>query len=188
MELNQAIRGRRATRAFSPVPISRPVVDKLIDAAIQAPSAGNEQPWHFTVVQNLELLDRISEAAKADMVDVAERQRFPSRLHENMGDPDFHVFYHAPTLIVISARRGTWAHEHAALAAQNLMLTAYSLELASCWIGFAQRWISSSAGISVLGIPADFAPVAPIIVGHPVGEMAPVPRRQPLVRWIERQP
>jgi len=60
MEFFEALYGRRATRAFSPQLVSRPVIERLIDAAIQASSAVSEQPWDFAIIQNGELLDRIA--------------------------------------------------------------------------------------------------------------------------------
>ena len=50
MDLVEAVYGRRATRAFSPQPVPRAVLERLIDAAVQAPSAVNAQSWDFAVV------------------------------------------------------------------------------------------------------------------------------------------
>ena len=82
------------------------MLESVIDAAIEAPSAVNEQPWDFTIVHNAALLDRISASAKHHMLEAIESASFPTRLHENLDDPNFHVFYHAPALILISARAG----------------------------------------------------------------------------------
>jgi nitroreductase len=185
LELTEAIYGRRATRSFTAEAVQRPILEALIDAAIQAPSAVNEQPWDFAVVQNAALLDRISAAAKAHMLKAMESSSFPRRLHENLDDPNFHVFYHAPALIVISAKSGEWAVEDAALAAENLMLAAYAHGLGSCWIGFAQRWLETADGKDAIGAPQDFVPIAPIIVGHPGQTMAPVPRNAARRRWLD---
>lgn len=109
MELREAIYRRRATRGFTREPVSKELIEKLVDAAIHAPSAVNEQLWDFAIVQDTMLLDRISAAAKAHMAKAMASNEFPRRLHENLDDPDFHVFYHAPVLIVISAKSGDWA-------------------------------------------------------------------------------
>lgn len=185
MDLTEAIYGRRATRAFTPEPVTQPVLEQLVEAAIQAPSAVNEQPWHFAVVRNAPLLDRIAVAAKAHMLEATESGSFPRRLHEHLENPGFHVFYHAPALIVISARAGDWAAENAALAAQNLMLAAHALGLGSCWIGFAQRWLETPEGRRALDLSDDVVPVAPIIVGHPAEVPPPVPRNPPRLRWFD---
>ena len=184
MELREAIYGRRATRGFTREPVSKELIEKLVDAAIHAPSAVNEQPWDFAIVQDTMLLDRISAAAKAHMAKAMASSEFPRRLHENLDDPDFHVFYHAPVLIVISAKSGDWATENASLAAENLMLAAYAQGLGSCWIGFAQRWLETEEGKRAIDVPEDFYPVAPIIVGHPSMIMPVVPRNPARIRWI----
>ena len=49
MELQDAVRARRAIRRFSPEPVDRSVIEDLVEAATLAPSAGNEQPWRFHV-------------------------------------------------------------------------------------------------------------------------------------------
>lgn len=185
MLLDEAIHGRRATRRFAPEAVDRSILERLVDAAIFAPSAVNEQPWHFTIVRNRPLLDRISAEAKAHLLGAMAGQGVPERLHENIDNPDFHVFYHAPVLILISARRGQWAVENATLAAENLMLAAHGEGLGSCWIGFAQRWLETAAGMTLLGIPADVLPVAPIIIGHPAETVPPVVRKPPELQWID---
>lgn len=185
MDLNDAIYGRRATRAYSVAPVLKEVLKALIDAAIQAPSAVNEQPWDFTIVQNTALLDQISATAKAYMIETMPSGSFPEHLHEHLESADFHIFYRAPVLITISARAGAWAVENATLAAENLMLAAHGRGLGSCWIGFAQRWLETPEGKRMLGIPEDFEPVAPIIIGHPAVPATPVPRDPPQLRWID---
>jgi nitroreductase len=104
---------------------------------------------------------------------------------ERLSDPDFQIFYHAPALVVISAvAAGPWIVEDCALAAENLMLAAYSEHLGTCWIGFVQGYLNTPAGKSFIGAPADSIPIAPIIVGKPKSLPPPVPRREPEIRWI----
>ena len=123
MDLREAIYTRRAVRAYIQEPLDRELIGGLIDAAIQAPSAVNEQAWSFCVVQDQQLLARISEASKAHML--AHHQGVESRMRQMLKNPDFNIFYHAPALILISStHRGRWAVENCALAAQNLMLAA----------------------------------------------------------------
>jgi len=65
MELLEAIYTRRATRSFLPEPVSDETVRRLLEVAVQAPSAMNAQPWRFVVIQDPVRLDRYSERAKA---------------------------------------------------------------------------------------------------------------------------
>ena len=119
MELMDAIFKRRSVRDYRTDPLTRETVTRLIEAAIHAPSAVNQQPWSFSVVRDPRLLDRMSHDAKAHMLNVRPAA-LPAHLYESLANPDFHVFYHAPVLIVISAiERGPWIAEDCALAAEN---------------------------------------------------------------------
>jgi nitroreductase len=185
MDLEAAIFGRRAVREFTAEPVPEDVLRRLIDAAIQAPSAINQQPWSFTVVRDQPLLDRISRAAKAHMLSTLSAGAAPHHFKELLSNADFQIFYHASALILISAvDAGTWAVEDCSLAAENLMLAACAAGLGTCWIGFAQNWLGTSDGKASLGLPATHLPVAPIIVGHPKTPAPPVARKAPEIRWV----
>ena len=189
MDLAEAISGRRSTRAYEDKPVDATMIRQVIDAAVQAPSAINEQPWTFTVIRDQALLDRISQDAKAHMMATMPADMgagtHAGRILAMLSDPAFQIFYHAPVLILISgAAPGGWIVEDCTLAAANLMLAAHSLGLGSCWIGFAQRYLAGAAGKQALGLPESWVPVAPIILGHPRAPAAPVARREPEIRWI----
>ena len=185
MDLEQAIYSRRAVREYKEESIGRPVLQKLIGAAIQAPSAVNEQALLFSVVQDPGCLTLISREAKAHLQKAPPQNLALHRLHELRDDPNFDIFYHAPVLIVIaSATQSRWAVENCALAAENLMLAACAEGLGTCWIGLSQGWLATPEGKAALGLPADCLPVAPIIVGWPKSPSPPVPRKEPQIRWI----
>jgi nitroreductase len=185
MDLKEAIYTRRAVRDFTDEPVDAESIRELINAAIQAPSAVNQQPWSFSVVCDKELLASISRKAKAFMLNNLPAGPMASHFQQMLGDPSFDIFYHAPVLIVISHKADSpWALEDCALAAQNLMLAARAAGLGTCWIGFAQAWLGTSEGKGTLGIPATLLPVAPIIVGHPKFPPPPVARMEPDVHWI----
>jgi len=187
MDLNEAMTTRRAVRDYKPDAVDDATIRALIDAAIQAPSAMNEQPWWFTVVRGQALLDRISQEAKAHMLRTTPAGLLSHHFSDILSDKTFQIFYHAPTLIVISSRNeGPWATIDCALAAQNLMLAARERGLGSCWIGFAQSWLGTPAGKEALKLPASHLPVAPIIVGHPVAFPPPVSRKPAKINWIEQ--
>ena len=185
MDLRVAINGRRAVREYTNEPIDEGSIRALIDAAIRAPSAVNQQPWAFTVVRDQDALDRISRDAKAHMLATMPQSPHSEHFRPHLTDPNFHIFYHAPALILISARKqGPWIVEDCALAAQNLMLAAYAAGLGTCWIGFAQGFLNTSEGKALLGLSADWVPVAPIIVGHPRSVPNPVSRNEPEIHWV----
>lgn len=185
MELLEAIYQRRAVRSFKRMSVAEDMLQELVDAGIQAPSAVNAQPWHFTIVRSAAVLDKISVSAKQHMLSTLGSTSTMSGFREHLASPDFHIFYHAPVLIVISARDRDWAAEDASLAAQNLMLAAHDQGLGTCWIGFAQRWLAAEEGRRLINLPPDCIPIAPIIVGHPDGVTPPVPRKAPVIRWMD---
>jgi nitroreductase len=186
MNLDKAIHGRRAVREYMPDSVDEQTIRGLIDAAIQAPSAVNQQPWRFSVIRSRSLLDRISHEAKIYMLATTAPGQLSEQLLSHLRNPEFQIFYHASALVVISAANaGLWAVEDCALAAQNLMLTAFAAKLGSCWIGFAQKFLGTEVGKSLIECPSEWAPVAPIIIGHPAAAAVPVPRKEPLIKWID---
>ncbi len=180
--LMECITGRRSVREYAVKPVGRETLHWLVNAAIQAPSAMNRQPWHFTIVTNAAQLDRIAFAAKSfARATMASDQHLGSIL---AGD-SFHIFYHAPSLVVISAPPDQWMVENCTLAAQNLMLAAYAAGLGTCWIGFAQAWLGTPDGKRAIALPDSLVPVAPIIVGHPKSPAPAVPRAAAKIDWLE---
>jgi len=185
MDVNAAIFGRRSVREYTAQSVDERTIRRLIEAALHAPNAVNLQPWTFTVVRDQGLLDRISRDAKRYMLANMPSGPMADHLRSRLADPDFQIFYHAPTLIVISAAaQGPWIVEDCALAAENLMLASYAARLGTCWIGFAQGFLNTAEGKQALGLPDAWVPVAPIIVGHPKAAPPAVARKEPVIRWV----
>jgi nitroreductase len=179
MSTFDAIYQRRATRAYTQERVSKPTIMKLLDAAVHAPTAMHQEPWAFAVVQNAPLLERICERAKA----AARTPR--GAAHRLLADPAFHIFYNAGTLIVIGGTStGPFVAADCWLAAENLMLAATALGLATCPIGFALPALMEPELKAEIGIPTEVTPVAPIVVGYPAAAPAASPRRPPnIVSW-----
>jgi len=185
MDIDEAIAGRRSVREYTPDAVDEPTIGRLIDAAVHAPNATNAQPWTFTVVHGQDLLEQISQDAKAHELATMPAGPQSDYYRTLLSDPNFQIFYHAPVLVVISGiAQGPWVVEDCALAAENLMLAAFGQGLGTCWIGFAQGYLNTPEGKQALGIPAPWVTVAPIIVGHPKTVPAPSARKEPEVRWV----
>ncbi|MFZ1961991.1 MAG: nitroreductase family protein [Roseiarcus sp.] len=185
MDLQDTILGRRAVREYTGQAVDEGTIRRLVAAAVQAPSAVNQQPWTFVVVRERSRLDRISREAKAHMLATMPADAHSARFRSLLGDPNFDIFHLAPALIVISASaQGPWIVEDCALAAENLMLAAFAEGLGTCWIGFAQSYLNTPEGKAALGAPKAWVPVAPIIVGRPTRAPPPVPRKEPEIRWV----
>lgn len=182
----EAIHGRRAVREYTSEPVQKEQIKTLIEAAIQAPSAMNRQPWTFCVVRDHNKLGQISDAAKAHMLRTTPAGLVSHHFEKTLGNAAFHIFYHAPALVLISATEdGQWGTIDCALAAQNLMLAAHDAGLGSCWIGFAEGWLNTSEGKALLDLPDSYVPVAPIVIGHPAHSVPPVLRRDPQIRFVD---
>jgi len=185
MDLKEAIYTRRSVRDFTTDLVDEKTLAELIDAAIQAPSAVNQQPCSFCVVRDKTVLAKISREATAHMLKSSPVGLMSHHFQEILNDPNFDIFYRAPALIIISTvSEIPWAIEDCALAAENLMLAARGIGLGTCWIGFAQAWLGTPEGKAAVKLPASYVPVAPIIVGHPRSAPPPVPRKAPEIRWL----
>ena len=185
MSVSRAIRERRAVRDYTHEPVSAGLIYQLIDSASWAPSAMNEQPCHFTVVTDPQLLDEISRRAKAWLLKSVAAMPRPNHFRDLLRDDNFHLLYHAPALIIIAAPQKTqWGIEDCALAAQNLMLAATSLGLGSCWIGFTQGWLNTPEARDLLDLSRQNLCVAPIALGHPKALLPPAPRKSPAITWV----
>jgi nitroreductase len=171
IEVFNAIYERRAVRRYKAEPVPRSLLEELVDAAIQAPSAMNVQPWAFVVITGAARLEAYSEPAKkyvAEAVDAAN------------------IFHGAPALIVICATSPSApAAQDCCLAAQNLMLAAFASGLGTCPIGLARPWLSLAATKMEIGIPLSWMPVFPIVVGFPGEQPENHGRRAPQIVWSE---
>ena len=187
MDLFGAIHGRRAVRDYTPEEVGEDMLRGVIDAAIQAPSSMNRQPWSFAIVNNRTVLEHCSKEAKKLALATMHANAHLASVRDRLASPDFNIFYNAPALVVIAAtERDSMARQDCCLAAGNLMLAAHGYGLGTCWIGFAEAWLNEPEGRSVLMLPASQVPVAPIIIGHPRGGNPVAPaRRQPHITWIE---
>ena len=162
MDVLEAIKGRRSIRAFKSKDVPPEIVEKLIDAARWAPSAGNIQPWEFIIVRKPEIKRRLVEAA-LDQTFIEE----------------------APVVIVVCANgsrssqgygvRGKTLYclQDTAAAIQNIHLAAYSLGLATCWVGAFKE----EEARKILKIPHGIRPVAIIPVGYPADSPPPRSKR-----------
>jgi nitroreductase len=187
MDVIKTIYHRRSVRSYKPDVVSREIIDELIAAAVQAPSAMNLQPWAFIVVEGRELLSDYAERAKQHLLASMTPQSPLDRYRDQLAEPSFDIFYGAPALVVIAATSDTaQSADDCCMAAQNLMLLACNKGLGTCCIGFARPWLNLSNVKDELGLPRRYAPVLAIVIGYPSGVTPPVPRKVPEVRWVGR--
>jgi nitroreductase len=189
MELLEAIYSRRATRSFLPEPVANETVRRLLDVAVQAPSAINAQPWRFVVIQDSDRLERYSERAKALLLQRMSGDDKSRQYADRLSSREFNIFYDASTLVVICGpANGAHAQADCWLAAQNLQLAAWALGLGTCCVGLAIPALNDSAVRIELELPHELAAIAPIVVGTPRSSPPVMPRAAPQVLSWFRQP
>ena len=187
------IHQRRSVHAYDDRLPSASLVRELLQAAVHAPTAMHREPWGFAIVQDKAALKRYSDKTKQMLREPPAAVGWGStgQLHGEhpamLDDSAFNIFYDAGTLIAICCRQeGPFAEADCWLAAQNLMLAATAKGLGSCCIGFAVRVLNTPKVKRELGVPAEGAVVAPVIVGYPRGATPGVPRKAPeILAWLE---
>ena len=179
------IRNRRSTRAFLPEQINASHVTDIIDAGIYAPSANNKQPWHFTIIQRKDIIDRLSDAFK----EIARKSdnEYIRRLADN---EKFHVFYNAPTVVLVSGDvTNKSASVDCAVAVENMLVAAESLEIGSCWVGFIAYLLNSEEGakfLKELEIPEGYKQIHSFCLGYKKIEITTAPaRKENTVNYIK---
>ena len=158
------IASRRSHRAYTHEQITAEQRNALLKAAVESPSAVNRQPWHFTLVQNKLLLDKINAYC-------VENARKKADASPRFAQEDYHVFYNAPTVIFISGPRNTvYAPIDCGIAVQTLALAAESMGLGSVILGMPREAFQSEHGDEVrkeLGFPEGHDFIIAIAIGHP---------------------
>ena len=185
----EAILARRSVRTYAKNKVSHKAVNTLLEAAVRAPTAMQREPWAFVVVQDRQVLTKLSDLAKPIFLKEVHN-RYSQGIKYSFEDyeqPDLDIFHGANTLIIICARSaGPFAVADCWLAAENLMLAACDMALGSCVIGCSISVLNARNVKTELGIPDEYVAVAPIIVGVPGEETAAKPRTPPLIlAWKE---
>lgn len=149
---------RRSIRKYTGLPITKDQVHQLLEAAMAAPSAGNEQPWHFIVLQ-----DRLN------MTDIIKYHPYALMLNEA-----------AAAIIVCADEKlvkyeGYWIQDCAA-ATQNLLLMAQTLGLGSVWLGVYPKEDRIKGLRKLFKLPDNIIPFSIVSIGHPGEVKEPVNR------------
>lgn len=185
MELLQAIYQRRAIRHFTDATVTRGVVLEILQAAAQAPSALNLQPWAFAVFHGRRRLTEYSSQAKAHLLATTDPSFGLDPRIDKYANATVNIFHDADTLVVVCAKSSRFHPvEDCFLAAQNLMLAAHGLGLGSCPVGFARPWFNLPHIKGELGIPSHYTPVMPIVLGYPAHPLPESPKNAPeTIAW-----
>jgi nitroreductase len=184
----KAIAERRAVRSYDSKPVPREIINKIIEAANQAPSAMNSQPWRFVIVEDKEFHRKLTEAAIPNskkrlepFKDVnPERYQSIMKRYEELEDP---IYYSAPVIIFVIGS-GQFVDLSSPLACENIMLAAYSLGLGSCWVHLGSLVTDNEEIKKELELSNDERIYGPIIIGYTQNFPEPPPKKDPRVKWI----
>ncbi len=160
MIICEAVAKRRCVRAYLDRPVDPGDVDKVVEAGRWAPNAG---PFHLTVIRRPDLLQRLSEATHAAMM--ASGVEF---LQMRASLPGYQPLYAAPVAILISGPAGPNVALNCALAAENMLLQATDLGLASCFIVTPGRALGPDAALAEeAGLPEGYTFQCAVLLGYP---------------------
>ena len=127
MDVLQAISNRRSHRSYKEEQLTEEILSAILKAGLEAPSARNRQPWHFSVVQDDDLIQLVHDEAAKEM-GKGGSPRF--------ADPDFQIFYHAPTVIFLFGEKDfPWTQVDCGIAVENMALAAEGLGVGSVILG-----------------------------------------------------
>ncbi|MCR4412373.1 MAG: nitroreductase family protein [Thermoguttaceae bacterium] len=149
MDVLEALHTRRSIRQYQDRPVPAELIDRLLRAAMAAPSARNAQPWHFVVLDDRTLLDAIPEFA-----------------------PNAPMVRGAPAAILVCAELrlelspGYWPVDCAA-ATENLLLAAHGLGLGAVWCGIYPREERMAGFRRLLDLPKGIEPHSLVVLGYP---------------------
>lgn len=149
METLDAIKTRRSIRKFKPQLISREIIKELLEAAMFAPSAGNEQPWQFVVLDDRKILDEVPKICST-----ASMCRQSTTAVLVCGDATLEKY------------PGFWVQDCSA-AVENLLLAAHASGLGAVWVGVYPLNDRVEAFRRLLVLPPEITPFALVALGYP---------------------
>ena len=160
------IASRRSHRQYKPDQLTNEQLDAILTAALQSPSANNKQPWHFSVIQNAAIIQRVHDAAARVALG-----RDPASRSPRYDDGAFQVFYHAPTVIVVSYDdKEPRSLVDCGIAVQNIVLAAESLGLGSIILGLPRDAFLGTEKLEIeklINIPQGYAYGIGVALGTP---------------------
>lgn len=165
---------RRSIRQYKEGPIARETMQTILECGINAPSGQNKQSWEIRVVDNPEVM--------AEIIDLMAK-----------GNPDADkgmikgCFRNAPTMVFIANDPSyDFSVIDCGILSQNIMLSAWSLEVGSVCLGSPVRFLRNTPeAIAKLGFSEGYTPVICIGMGYPAESPDAKPRDFGKVKFVE---
>ena len=158
MEIQKAILTRRSIRKYTNEKISEDLITAILRAAMYAPSAMNQQPWHFIVVDDSALLKKLSQIHPYG---------------EMLSDASFGILVCGDEKLQLT--KDYWPVD-CSNATQNLLLSAHGYGLGAVWLGVYPREERMTDMRNVFNLPGHIHPFALISLGYPA-EKKSIPSR-----------
>jgi len=149
MDAIESILSRRSIRKYKKKPISKELIKNLLEAAMSAPSADNEQPWHFIIINDTQILCEI---------------------------PTFHnhaeMLKEAALAILVCCDKNLQKHEEmwiqdCSAATENILIAVQAKELGAVWLGVYPRTERVNGLKKLLSIPEHIIPFSLVSIGYP---------------------
>jgi len=191
----KVIQDRRSVREYTAEPVSPQDLDLILEAARQAPSGENAQPWRFIIVRDPATRKKLGAVAgggsgrrfTAEFVTQKMQERFAGLQDEAKKRAAFEkltsgqvsaFLADAPVNIVVCGKKDVWDLPYDTSAAiENMLLMVTALGLGACWVIAPCIDIRDEERIkTLLGVPEGFKVVSIVSVGHPVRPHRPRPR------------
>ena len=178
--LYRLIRERRSIRSYTHRSLDRALIERLLTAAIWAPSAHNRQPWRFGVIEGADTKERLADAMNTSLRADLAADGLPADQIEAHAVRRRERLTRAPVLVLLCVtmsemhhypdekrRRAEWtmATQSLAMAGQNLLLAAHAEGLGACWL--CAPLFCASVVRETLDLPPDWEPQAFISLGWP---------------------
>lgn len=149
--------GRRSIRAYTRDPVGDEAVQKLLEAAMAAPSAAACDPWRFIVVRNRDTLSQLTAALPYGQM---------------LGSAALGIIV-CGDLAAAHDKQISYLLQDCSAAIENLLLCAHILGLGACWLGVHPREQRVASLQQILKLEGSVIPVACIAVGHPAEAKEP---------------
>jgi coenzyme F420-0:L-glutamate ligase / coenzyme F420-1:gamma-L-glutamate ligase len=178
--IRSAMAARRSIRAYRPDAVPEPVLERVLQAAVAAPSAHNRQPWRFVLLRRPGSKAALARAMGARLAEDRRHDGDDAAAIARDVERSFARITGAPVVILVAAALAEMdaypdaararaeflmAVQGTAMAAQNLLLAAHGEGLAACWLCaplFCGETVSEA-----LVLPADWRPQGLVTLGWP---------------------
>lgn len=172
----ESINERKSVRKYEDRPVEEEKIEKLLEAAVLAPSAGNRQPWEFVVIEDKEVMNELIEESMIKFNASWMSKGVPLMIAV-CGKPEVSAEKYG------ARGRNLYVIQDTAAAVENILLTAAGLGLGTCWIGaFDEEKVNK-----ILDVDSECRTYALITVGYPAKETDHPPRKslEEVVRYIK---